>query len=163
VQVSIIYRRLKLLLPIDNEEIVQVWQNLVYSPKQVKHNSLELTLKSIHTFEGRGQIDFGGGEYEEAKQQEIVSELENDPKYGWWSLKKGNYLVTYNEIIHKPNFLALISPHARILRTGVFHPTFIWLSEEKRPPIVTILQVGENGLRVKENARISTAMTFKIS
>ncbi|MCK4848527.1 MAG: hypothetical protein KAT16_05865 [Candidatus Heimdallarchaeota archaeon] len=151
------------MIPINNEEIEQVWQNLVYSPKQVKNYNLELTLKTIHSFESGGQIDFGGGEYQEAKQQEIVPKLEKDPKYGWWNLKKGNYLVTYNEIIDKPKFLALISPHARILRTGVFHPTFIWLSEEKRQKIVTILQVGENGLRVKENARISTAMTFKIS
>ena len=151
------------MLPVDNEEIVQIWQNLVYSPKQVKRNSLELTLKSIHTFKGRGQIDFGGGEYKEAKQQEIVPKLENDPKYGWWDLEKGNYCIMYNEIIVKPNYFALISPHARILRTGVFHPTFVWILEEKRQPIVTILQVGENGLRVKENARISTAMTFKLS
>ena len=150
------------MLPINDEEIEQVWQNLVYSPKQVKNDNLELTLKSIHMFEGRGQLDFGGGEYLEAKQQEIVPELENDPKYGWWNLKKGNYLVTYNEIIDKPNLMVLISPHERILRTGAFHPTFIWLSEEKRQKIVTILQVGNNGLRVKENARISTAMTFKL-
>jgi hypothetical protein len=59
--------------------------------------------------------------------------------------------------------MVLISPHERILRVGVFHPTFIWLSEEKRQKIVTILQVGKNGIRVKENARISTAMTFKLS
>ena len=151
------------MIPINNEEIEQVWQNLVYSPKQVKNNNLELTLKSIHTFEGRGQIDFGGGEYQEAKRQEIVPKLENDPKYGWWILKKGNYLVIYNEVIDKPNFITFISPHARILSAGAFHPTFIWLSEEKRQEIVTILQVGKNGLRVKENARISTATTFKIS
>jgi len=151
------------LIPINSGEIEQIWQNLVYFPKQVKNNNLELTLKSIHTFEGRGQIDFGGGEYQEAKQQEIFPELENDPKYGWWTLEKGNYLVTYNEVIDKPKFMALISPHARILRTGVFHSTFLWLSEEKRQKIVTILQVGKNGLRVKENARISTAITFKIS
>ncbi len=151
------------MLLINNEEIEQVWQNLVYPSKQVKNNNLELTLKSIHTFEGRGRIDFGGGEYQESIQQEIVPKLEDDPKYGWWNLKKGNYLITYNEIIEKPKIMALISPHARILRTGAFHPTFIWLSEEKRQSIVTILQVGKNGLRVKENARISTAIAFKIS
>jgi len=151
------------MLPLNNEEIEQIWQNLVYPPKQVKNNSLELTLKTIHTFESRGQIDFGGGEYEESKQQEIVPELEDDPKYGWWNLNKGNYLVTYNEVIDKPKILALISPHARILSTGAFHPTFLWLSEEKGQNMVTILQVGEKGLHVKENARISTAMTFKIS
>ena len=151
------------MIPINNEEIEQIWQNLVYFPKQVKTNNLELTVKSIHTFESRGQIDFGGGEYQEAKQQEIVPELENDPKYGWWTLEKGNYLITYNEVIDKPKIMALISPHARILRTGVFHSTFLWLSEEKRREIVTILQVGKDGLRVKENARISTAITFKMS
>jgi hypothetical protein len=151
------------LKPLNNEEVVQVWHNLVYSLKQVKNNNLELTIKSIHSFEGRGQIDFGGGEYEEAKQQEIVPKLENDPKYGWWILEKGNYLVTYNEVIDKPKFMTLISPHPRILYAGAFHPTFIWLSEEKGESIATILKVGKNGLRVKENARISIAMTFKIS
>ena len=151
------------LLLLNNQEIEEVWQNLVYPPKQVRNNNLELTLKSIHTFESRGQVDFGGGEYKESKQQEIVPVLENDSKYGWWDLKKGNYLVIYNEVLDKPKFMALISPHERILCTGSFHPTFFWLSEEERRKIVTILQVGKNGLHVKENARISTAVTFKMS
>jgi hypothetical protein len=71
------------LLLINKDEITQIWQNLVYPARQVNNNNLEITLKSVHTFEGRGQLDFGGGEYLETKQQEIAPELENDPKYGF--------------------------------------------------------------------------------
>ncbi len=150
------------MLPLNNKEIEQVWRNLVYAPKQVNNNSLELTIKSIHTFVERGQVDFGGGEYLEAKHKQLDPELEKDPKYGWWNLDKGNYLTQYNETIDKPLYLALISPHKRILLTDAFHPTFIWLPKEKGQPIFTILQVGEKGIRLKENARFSIALTFRV-
>ena len=57
--------------------------------------------------------------------------------------------------------MALISSHERILRTGTFHPTLMWSPKREGEPIYITIQVGENGIRVKENARISTAITFK--
>ncbi len=155
--------RLLCMLPLNKKEIEKAWRNIVYAPKQVDDNCLNLTLKSIHAFVDRGQIDFGGGEYLEAKHQKIEPELENDPKYGWWNLEKGNYLAQYNEILDKPMYLALVSPHERLLRTGTFHPTFMLLPTEKGKPVITTIQVGEFGIRVKENARISTAITFKLA
>ena len=151
------------MLPINKKEIEEAWRNIVYAPKQVDDNCLNLTLKSIHAFVDRGQIDFGGGEYLEAKHQQIEPELENDPKYGWWNLEKGNYLAQYNEILDKPIYFALISPHKRLLRTGTFHPTFMLLPTEMGKPVITTIQVGEFGIHVKENARISTAITFKLA
>ena len=58
--------------PLNNEKIEQVWKNLVYIPKQVNNLILDLTLKSIYVFVDRGQVDFGGGEYKNAKNKQIL-------------------------------------------------------------------------------------------
>ena len=152
------------MLPLNNEEIEQIWQNLVYPPKQVKINSLELTLKTIHTFESRGQIDFGGGEYEESKQQKIVPELEDDPKYGWWILDKGEYLIEYNEILSNSNYFAIVFPHERLQMTGCYHSPFLAnpQNSDNRISLKSLLSVSTDGVRIKENARISTALTYRI-
>ena len=145
-----------------NDKIAAVWQNLVYAPKQLSICTLDLTVKSIHEFVDRGQLDFGGSEYSKANVKIINPILEDDPKYGFWTLSQGNYLLTFNETMKNEQYLALIFPHQRLLDTGTSHPTFLWIPDGKEDQIRTNLQVGKMGIRLKENARTSRVITQKI-
>ncbi len=148
---------------ISKEELLQIWHNLIYAPKQLSNFILDLTINSIRTFVGQGQLDFGGSEYQSAALKIIDPKLEDDPKYGFWTLKQGDYLVSYNEIIINSDYTVLVFPHPRLLNAGTTHPSFLWQPTEEENKITTILQVGNMGIKLKENARISRAITQKLS
>ncbi|MHA1975527.1 MAG: hypothetical protein ACW98F_12445 [Candidatus Hodarchaeales archaeon] len=148
---------------VQEDEFLTVWVNLVYPQKQLRKRALELTIKSIDSFYSQGQLDFGGGEFRSAILEKVTPIIEDDPKYAWWSLSPGQYLLTYNEILNDMDYFALIYPLTRLFQTGSTHASFHWAPTSKNQQISTILQVGEKGIRLKENSRISTAVTYKNS
>ena len=147
---------------ISENDIPDIWQNLIYEPKQLTKHVLDLTVNSIYMFESQGQLDFGGSEYQSAVGKIIESKIEDDPKYGFWTLEAGNYLIVYNETISNADYLIFIFPHPRLIKAGSFHTSFMWQLTEVNDKITTILQVGKAGIKIKENARISRALTLKL-
>lgn len=124
---------------------------------------LDLTAAGVFAFTGRGQIDFGGSEAHAAERQRLDPQ-KDDPTddYGWWSLEAGTYAVDYNESVELDRGeAALIVPHERLLATGAHHPAF-WLQapREAGGPLEAVLSVGGPGMRIKENARLSTLLLF---
>ena len=113
---------------------------------------------------GQGQLDFGGSEYIPAKKTLIEPTIDDDSKYGWWSLEKGDYLIEYNEILSNTNYFAIVFPHERLQMTGCYHSPFLVNStnSDNDIPLKSMLRVSTNGVRIKENARISTALTYRI-
>ena len=97
-------------------------------------------------------------EYKQLKKVILHPVIENDPKYGWWTLAKGIFIVKYNEFLISDDYIATVFPHNRLLMTGAYHPTFIIKPQEE---IYGILINPNKSLRMKENARISTALTQK--
>ena len=146
---------------IKKDDILSVWVNLVYPPKQLRKDALELTIKSIDSFYSQGHLDFGGGEFRSAILENVTPIIEEDPKYAWWSLPPGQYLLCYNEILNDVDYSTCIYPHTRLFQTGSTHAAFYWSPTSKNQKINTILQVGEKGIRLKENSRISIAITYK--
>ena len=142
-------------------EVEESWKNLIYPPKQLGDFTLDLTVKKIFSFKNQGVLDFGGGEYQPAELEPLLPKIEEDPKYGWWTLSKGRYMVEYNEILLRKNCMALVYPHQRLQMTGCFHVPFIIEHSGDSQPSQGILDVRD-GVRIKENARISTALTFLI-
>lgn len=147
---------------VQEDVILSIWDNLIFPAKQLKKNTLELTIKSIDSFYSQGHLDFGGSEFRTAIYERVTPIIEDDPKYAWWSLSPGQYLVTYNEILNDTNYYTLIYPHTRLIQTGSSHPAIYWSPTSKNQKIVSILQVGEKGVRLKENSRISVALTYRI-
>lgn len=144
-----------------NEILEENWENLIYPPKQLVGNTLDLTVKKIYSLKKRGTLDFGGSEYQPADLEPLSPKLEDDPKYGFWILSTGSYVVEYNENLIKNEYLAIVYPHQRLLHTGCFHPSFIVDPSRNSHSIQGLLSVNAQGVRIKENARISTAITFK--
>ncbi|MHA1972535.1 MAG: hypothetical protein ACTSW1_06070 [Candidatus Hodarchaeales archaeon] len=144
----------------DKNLLIKYWQNIIYEPKQLRDRILDLTLKSIYNSTTQGSIDFGGSEYKPCKLEAVPAKKENDPKYGWWTLSEGTYIIEFNEVITAADIQAMVFPHTRLLSIGCYHPAFI-AELTTGVNLKTILTVSCNGVRIKQNARISSAITYK--
>ncbi|MEF8881249.1 MAG: dCTP deaminase, partial [Halapricum sp.] len=75
-----------------------------------------------------------------------------DDDYEWWHLDAGQYLIEYNETLDLPEDLTVeIQTREAVRERGAFHPT---LSVEALGHVP--LSVGGSGLRLKQNARVTT-------
>lgn len=144
------------------EDIEEIWKNLVYFPKQVNNACIDLTIKKIYAIKSQGSLDFGGSEYLQVDRINIKPMKEDDPKYGWWILDKGTYIIEYNEHLSNDECIAIVFPHDRLQMTGCYHAPFIVNPPEgeKNRPLSCLLIVSTQNVRIKENARISTALTI---
>ena len=124
---------------------------LLHEPTQVHERGVDLTVATVHEVTVSGRIDFGGGELDPAGLEELSPSRRNpDDDYGWWDLDGGQYLVTYNETLDADDPLWL-QPRDALLERGASHPTLYTADLPGMP-----LSVGGAGLRMKENARVST-------
>ncbi|MFW9905906.1 MAG: dCTP deaminase [Candidatus Thorarchaeota archaeon] len=144
-----------------NKDLEESWENLVFPPKQLVGITLDLTVKRIYSLKNQGTLDFGGSEYQPADLEPLSPKLEDDPNYAFWMLSAGSYIVEYNENLSENEFLAIVYPHKRLLHTGCFHPSFLVYPSRNSQSIQGFLSVNIQGVRIKENARISTAVTLR--
>ena len=132
-------------------DLIEAVTGLVHEPTQSEGTGLDLTVAAIHEPLEPGQVDFGGGELASAVTTELAPER-RDPAddYGWWSLDDSVYLLEYNERLDAGTPVSL-QPRVELVERGAFHPT-LRVSELPRVPLV----VPDCGIRLKENARVST-------
>jgi hypothetical protein len=145
---------------VSSRAVAALLDGLVYEKKQLQESAVELTVKEIRRFIDSGSVDFGGGELQPAPTEPIPA-LKRSPtdKYGWWELHRGLYQIVYNERLKKPlPGLGLIVPNLRLLEAGGGHACMI-VEGEKLP--AALLSVGDSGLNIKENARVSTLLVFE--
>ncbi|MFW6435840.1 MAG: dCTP deaminase [Halovenus sp.] len=133
-------------------EYTQFLSGIVHEPTQTEGRGFDLTVAEIHEITEPGRVDFGGGELEAAGTEPHDSEKRNDEdEYEWWHLDEGQYLVEYNESLTSADLSFVLQTRDELLARGAFHPT-LHVTELPRVP----LSVGGAGLRLKENARVST-------
>lgn len=133
--------------------------DLVYEPTQTDSRGLDLTVDSVARISEPGRVDFGGGELDPADTEPVPTE-KRDPEddYGWWDLSEGVYLIEYNESVSIPDDVDLLVQTRDAVRTrGAFHPT-LHLSGLDTLGMVP-LTVGVGGIKIKENARLSTLLS----
>ncbi|WP_254273069.1 dCTP deaminase [Haloarcula marina] len=125
--------------------------DIVHEPTQRHDGGFDLTVATVDEIVAPGRIDFGGGELESAETVPHASE-KRDPEddYEWWTLGAGQYLLSFNESLTGAATVTL-QPRTELLERGGTHPT-LHVSELPRIP----LSVGGAGLKLKENARVST-------
>lgn len=137
-------------------ELTTFVDGLVHEPTQTEGSGLDLTVDAIRRVREPGRVDFGGGELEPAVTEPVETERRDpDDDYGWWSLAGDVYLLEYNEALSIPaDRSVVLQPRDAVLARGAFHPTLHLGSGDSVDGIP--LSVGGAGLRVKENARLST-------
>ena len=145
---------------ITGEDLVALAKGLISAKKQQAACSIDLTVSSISRISTGGSLDFGGSEFQEAAATILVPKKKaDDEPYGWWNLTQGNYLIRFNERIDPPQGTAvMIVPHERLIAAGGSHPAIVVdrISED----VSVLLQVGVEGLSIKENARVSKAVAW---
>jgi deoxycytidine triphosphate deaminase len=129
---------------------------IVHEPTQTEGRGVDLTVAAVVRVAEPGRVDFGGGELEPAELEAVETERRNlGDDYGWWYLEAGQYLVEYNESLSAPDDVTpVLQTRRELLARGAFHPTLHVDSLDVIP-----LSVGGAGLRLKENARVSTLLS----
>lgn len=125
--------------------------DIVHEPTQSQGEGFDLTVAEVAEVIAPGRIDFGGGELEPATTVAHDAEKRDpDDDYEWWSLSAGQYLVAFNESL-TGEATVTVQPRTELLERGATHPT-LHVEELPRVP----LSVGGAGLKLKENARVTT-------
>ena len=134
-------------------ELTTLVDDLLHEETQVTDRGLDLTANEVLRVETPGRVDFGGDELDDpnVSAHEKVWR-DDDDEYQWWHLDAGQYLVEYNETITADRPLRVQTRDA-VREMGAFHPT-LEVTELGRIP----LSVAPGGIRIKENARISTVL-----
>lgn len=139
------------------EELKNILQNIIHEPTQFPEdgNLAFLTVGRVGRLKHPGALDFGGSEYAETEIEWLEPEPQaEDDKYGWWNLEPGTYQVEFNEGISlSENSGVLLQIWAQALKAGVTHPTAVITDSVN--PFSTLLHVGNAGVGIKENARLS--------
>lgn len=148
---------------LDGERIVEEYLAEVLHPDtQVEEASVSLTAASVARPTSRGELDFGGSEFQLGDREEVAPvtrELDDD--YGWWSLEAGHYLLELNETIQlEDDERALLQPHDHLLWNGVSHPTLMLSADETNMRLTLPLTVPDPGVEIKENARVSSVRVY---
>lgn len=128
--------------------------DLLHPETQVHDDGrVDLTATSIATVVEPGRIDFGGGELTAAETTPHDSHYRNpDDDYEWWTLREGQYLLSFNETL-ADDATVLLQPRDELLTRGASLPTVRTDSLDPLP-----LSVGGAGLHLKENARVATVV-----
>ena len=134
-------------------------EGLVHEPTQTEGPGLDLTVDAVRRVVEPGRVDFGGGELDPAGTESVGTERRDpDDDYGWWDLGEGVYLVGFNETLAAPGEERLVlQMRAAVRARGAFHPTLHLAGDESLDAVPLV--VGPGGLRVKENARLSTLLS----
>jgi hypothetical protein len=142
------------------QDIVAACAGLISAKKQVGSFSLDLTLREIGQVSSGGALDFGGSEYNQAAITILEPEKRSpEEPYGWWKLGPGNYLMRFSETLEfQPPALIIILPHSKLIAAGASHAPIAVESLDKDACV--LLQVGPDGLSIKQNARVSTAIVL---
>ncbi len=135
----------------DGTELFGLLEGTIHEETQVNGRRVDLTAARIFRLEGRGQLDFGGGEYRAGPTEEIPPEKRQpDDDYGWWTLDPGVYRVAFNERLREGR--ALLQSLPRLRDAGAFIPARV---VEAGEDIAALLVVGDGGVAIKENARLA--------
>ncbi len=124
---------------------------------QAEERGVALTVAAVFRAESCARLDFSGTEHVEAGRNELAREKRDaSDERGWWLLERGSYLVQLNEaILLQAGTIGFLSPHPRLLEAGASHPTLCLPGGRQPHAPVLPLQVGDRGLALEENARIS--------
>ncbi len=133
-------------------------ENTIDTSTQLQPNSLELTLKSIESFESGGAVDFDNSEREIP-----TSKVIDFDEAGWTFLKPGTYKVRFNEIVNIPLDLAAIArPRSSLLRCGVTVDSAVWDSGYRGRSESMIVVYNPHGFKLKKNARVLQLVFYEL-
>jgi dUTP pyrophosphatase len=128
--------------------LIEGWLDL---DEQVQANGFDLTLRDVAAISSAGQISV-------VNRQRVVSDLSplDFDASGYIELVPGNYMITYNEIVHLPkDIMALGRPRSSLLRCGVTVGTAVWDAGYEGRSQSLLVVYNPHGFRIQRNARVT--------
>lgn len=127
--------------------------------QQLQPNGFDITLRDISMLDSAGQIACDNAQ----RKLPGLTPLEFD-KQGFEELIPGNYLITYNEIVHIPtNLMALARPRSSLLRCGVSIGTAVWDAGYSGRSQSLMIVYNTHGFKVQKNARVAQLVFMGLS
>jgi len=147
--------------PVPGKEIALRVSGMISPKHQVHGFTVDLTVKSVHSIDPVGRVDFGGSEYSAAGKLPIAAQRRNmEDKYHWWDLGRGSYFVEFNETVElADDEFGYIEPDDRLIRAGATHAPFYLRG--RVASLETLLTVDAVRLQIKQNARIARIRVFR--
>ena len=127
--------------------------------QQLQPNGFDITLRDVAMLENMGQIGI-----DNARRQlpDLVPLIFDNQ--GFMELIPGNYIITYNEIVHIPTHLmALARPRSSLLRCGVSIGTAVWDAGYSGRSQSLMLVYNSRGFRVQQNARVAQLVFLEMT
>jgi hypothetical protein len=136
--------------------LTDVVDGIVYEPTQTESPGLDLTLAEVYEVAAPGRVDFGGGELESADLHAVETTLRNsNDDYEWYHLEGGQYLLAFNESLTTTDQSYWLQTRDAVRDAGAFHPSLRVTDLNPVP-----FSVSGDGIRLKENARVSTLLAL---
>ncbi|MFB6070711.1 MAG: dCTP deaminase [Halanaeroarchaeum sp.] len=134
-------------------DLTAVVDGMVHESTQTQDDGLDLTLAAVYEVGAPARVDFGGDELEAPERLAVPTAPRNlRDEYEWYQLDAGQYIVEFNESLHPPDDRTYWLQTRDVVRaSGAFHPG-VRVRDLGPMPFV----VGGGGIRLKENARVST-------
>jgi dUTP pyrophosphatase len=127
--------------------------------QQLQPNGFDITLREVAALQNMGQI----GKDNAQRQLPDLAPLVFDNQ-GFLELKPGNYMITYNEIVHIPtNLMALARPRSSLLRCGVSIGTAVWDAGYSGRSQSLMIVYNAVGFRVQKDARVAQLVFMTLS
>lgn len=125
-------------------------ENYIDLKQQLQPNGFDLTVQRVEALLEKGAIAFENAERKIPRGEK----LEFDQQ-GWLFLPRGCYRIILNEIVNIPrNLIAIGKPRSSLIRCGATIETAFWDAGYSGRSEVLLVVFNENGLRLKQNARI---------
>ncbi len=146
---------------VSGKEIAARISGLISAKHQVHAYTVDVTVKTIHSVDPTGRVDFGGSEYVPAGKMPIAPQRHNlEDKYMWWDLGRGAYFVEFNESVElTPVEFGYLEADDRLIRAGAtLAPSYL---RGHAAPLETLLTLETVRLQIKQNARIARIRIFR--
>ncbi len=124
-------------------------EGLLDESVQIQPNGVDLSMMHVQGFAAGGELGFSSDQRVLPKLAPL--EFQDD----WIDLKMGQYLVTFNEIVHLPlDVMALGRPRSSLLRMAVSVGTAVWDAGYNGRSQSLLIVYNPNGVRLARNARL---------
>ncbi|HEU0165002.1 MAG TPA: deoxyuridine 5'-triphosphate nucleotidohydrolase [Thermomicrobiales bacterium] len=148
--------QLRALIEAPERPLLTEWQDI---DQQIQPNGVDLTLREISAYRGRGQIGV-------SSEDRILPELEplEFDADGWVTLAPGIYQIVYNEIVDIPvTLMALGRPRSSLPRGGATIHTAVWDAGYRGRSTSMLSVLNPDGFRLQRNARVMQLVFFGMS
>jgi dUTP pyrophosphatase len=132
-------------------------EGMPHPDQALQPNGVDLSLMSVAHIRSAGCL---GVQAEDRVLPDLAPQEFTD---GWVCLPHGEYLITFNEIVHLPlHIMALGRPRSSLLRMAVSIGTAVWDAGYHGRSQSLLVVYNSHGVRLEKNSRLMQLVFFTV-